>query len=570
MPAALRTLGKSSITHSIKYMKSILSYITTALLLCSFAVNAQQFSPTTGVPCANCVPADYTAIGSPFISDIENPGIDVTQNDLNWYIYMGELDPPPSTYSQGLPAGAGKNSFVSLKTSEGAINDKLYLDVSGFDVNKTYVFKYSVCGAGLYAGSNHDAIIYAESATMQISTVGQNPDIVIVSQTTDFPDANSQQHWTTRTISFKPSSSTLRFKLSGKTPGQLHGYVHFSIDKYPFSCTPTDQVSIFTKSPYYTMFPSDKLNLNTMVINSIKPANSDLVWKSGPNSTDPTLTPEEVANAPISNQTATVKPYYAFYYNKDLNCYNVPTSTAEMKFLHNPTQVSLKTTNDVIISCPATTADLTLLENPGIQVRWFNNSTHSGLPVLDQKAVPPGDYYAFYYDLNGGTWSLLQGQASTTKVHVENAVMAGIPNLGPTMSINSLVFSPNASKDFVVRIHNLKAENSNCMVYFMVSKMPGFTISYSAQAGQSNVDGGIFNNNDFWTFTENSDFIKVTSKNGIPANGYSDIGFKVTRNSGTPASTTQNLSVFIPAAGGGGELITTNNTVINAFSTGIN
>ncbi|ACT93625.1 hypothetical protein [Dyadobacter fermentans] len=550
-------------------MKSILSCLIGALLLCSVAIHAQQFSPTTGVPCPNCVPTNYNAIGTPFISDIYNPGIDVTKLDYQWYIYMGVLDVPPSTYSQGLPDGAGKNSFVSLKTSEGAVNDKLYVDVSGFDVNKTYVFRYSVCAANVYDGGNTDEIIYAESAKMEIVTVGQNPDILVKSQTTDFPDAQSQQHWTTRVISFKPLSPTLRFRMSGKTPGSTPGYVHFSIDKYPFDCTPSAQVSIGTPSPINTPFPSDKLNLNAVTINSTPPQNYELVWKSGPNSTDPSLTPEEVAKAPISNATATLKPYYAFYYAKDLNCYNVPTSTAEMKFMHQPTHVSLKATN-VTISCPATTTDLTLLENPGMQVRWYNNDTHSGLSVPDPKAAPPGDYYAFYYDFLEGTWSLLPGQATTSKVHVENAVNAGIPNLGPTMSINSLTFAPNASRDFVVRIHNIKAEDSNCSVYFMVSKMPGFTISYNPGAGQSDVDGGIFNNNDFWTFTEDNGFIKVTSKYGIAANGYSDIGFKVTRNSGTPANTTQSVSIIIPAAGGGGEQITTNNTIITSLSSGIN
>lgn len=70
-------------------MKIIVSAIAIALLFCSLVSDAQQFSPTTGIPCPNCVPTNYGAIGTPFISDVEQPGIDVTKTDYQWYIYLG-------------------------------------------------------------------------------------------------------------------------------------------------------------------------------------------------------------------------------------------------------------------------------------------------------------------------------------------------------------------------------------------------------------------------------------------------------------------------------------------------
>ncbi|MGN7888480.1 hypothetical protein [Dyadobacter sp. 22481] len=542
-------------------MKAIL--FSCLLLLCSLLVSAQQFSPTTGVPCANCVPANYTAIGTPFISDIDHPGFDAS---YNWYIYMSVLDSPPSTYSQGLPVGAGKNSFVSLKTSQGAVNDKLYLDVSGFDVNKTYIFRYSVCGAALYKGSTSLRSPDAESATMEIATVGQNPNFIIATQTTDFVDPFVQQHWTKRVITFKPASSTLRFRLSGKTPGQTPGYVHFSIDKYPFDCQLLNTQVELSRSLIETPFPNDKLDLSTVGIKSATPPTAELVWKAGPNSTDPTLTPQQAASVAISNQDpANVKPYYAFYYAKDFNCYSASVSQAELKFNYVPTQVPLTKTS-IAVSCADPKGNLTsALEYPDDDSRvvWFKTNDHQGEVVYNATQVDPGDYYAFYYSLSKGGYSLPANQVSTKQVTVGNPIMPGIPDLGPTISINSLFFLANGSKDFTVKIHNIKAENSNCSVYFKVSKLPGFNITYSTQAGQSN---GVPTNNDFWTFVESDSYITVTSKYGITASNYSVVGFNITRNAGTPAGAKQNLSITIPQPGGGGETNVSNNQTITTLT----
>lgn len=187
--------------------------------------------------------------------------------------------------------------------------------------------------------------------------------------------------------------------------------------------------------------------------------------------------------------------------------------------------------------------------------------------MSDAKAVPPGDYYAFYFQSQTGSYSLPTGQVSTAHVHVTNAVAAGIPDIGPTMNINSMIFPPNGSKDFVVGMQNIKAENSNCSVYFLVSKLPGFSITYSTQAGQSNVNGGMPNNNDLWTFSEDAQYIKVTAKNGMPASASSNIVFKITRNANTPGGAKQNLAVTVPLPGGGGETNASNNQTITSLTT---
>nr|WP_295921526.1 hypothetical protein [uncultured Dyadobacter sp.] len=544
-------------------MKAILSFVTILLLLCSIVANAQQFSPTTGVRCANCVPTNYNAIGTPFISDVNRPGLNVNSPNYFWDIYESLADTPPSVYSQQLPAGQGQNSFVTLKTSEGALNDKLYLDVSGFDVNKTYVFRYSVCALGMYDYPG-PVSPYAQSATMDIITVGQNPDFIIASQTTNF-DVNNRKHWTSRNITFTASSSTLRFRLSGKTPGQAPGYVHFSIDKYPFDCDLTPKQVELTKTFVETPFKAGKLDLATVPIKSTAPAGAELVWKAGANSTDPTLTTQQASGVGISNQNPpTLQPYYAFYYVKDLNCYYSSVSQAELKFMYVPKQVTVKQTN-VTVACNQLTDLTALIDNPLGSVLWYTNNTHSGLAVSNPTAVPPGDYYAFYFDNVSKSYSLPNGEVSIAQVHVVNPLMPGTPDLGPTMDINSLIFPVNGSKDFVVNIYN-SAGNSNCSVFFKILKLPGFTITYNTQAGTSNVNGGVLNNNDLWTFSEDVNFITITAKDQISANGYSVIGFKITRKANTPANSAQNITVTIPQLGGGGEINTANNALINTVT----
>ncbi|MGN7888481.1 hypothetical protein [Dyadobacter sp. 22481] len=541
-------------------MKAILPLLLSITLLGSLGVHAQQFSPTTGMPCANCHPAGYSMVHTPSISDVWSPS--GSQVD-KWNIQGPRLPDPPSDYSKGLPFGGGQYSFVTLKTSEGVYDDRVFSNVSGFTIGQTYQLHYSVLSASVHyeAGNNSP---YGGSGTMEIFTTGPNA-VEIASQTTDI-DAFSRNKWITRVITFVPTSSVLQFKMTGTTPGLSAGYINFSIDKYPIDCMLQNVQVEIGQNTFTALFPTNTLNLSTVSIIGATPSAAELVWKTGPNSTDPTLTAEEASAIPVGNlDPANLKSYYAFYYAKDFNCYNVSVSDAELKFMYTPTQVPLKPQTNVFLSCPAVTADLTAFEeNPVTQVRWFNNNTHSGLPVFDPKAVPPGDYYAFYYEWQTGAYSLKPGQVSNAHVHVESAVPAGIPDLGPLLTINSLIFSQNGSKDFVVKIQNGNAENSNCSVYFKVSKLPGFNITYSTQAGQSN---GINTNNDFWTFSENGSYITVTSKTGIAGNGYSYIGFTITRNGSTPDDAKQNLSVTIPIAGGGGETNIGNNQTITGFIT---
>lgn len=539
-------------------MKTILSILICFFMLCSLAGHAQQFSSTTGVPCTGCQPINYIKKGSPAISTTTNLGDDVSRTWQN--PGFSGLPIPPSTYSQGLPPNAGKNTFVSLKTSEGAFKDSLILDVSGFIVNKPYVFHYSVL-SGSVAKTGGNATPFGELAKMEILTTGQNPHM-LEWQTTTF-NSNNQNKWITKTIIFTPTTSTLRFRLSGNTSGMNYGYINFDIDKFPFDCMlPSDEVKL-TNSTITTVFPDDKINLYSTAVGPA-PETGELVWKKLGDQY--AMTPQQASNAPVSNlDPLNVKPYYAYYYAPDFNCTNVQVSTAELKFTYVPTQVPIKDSY-IVLTCPEVTTDLTtLVDNPAGPVVWFTTSNHQGSPVQNPHAVPAGEYYAFYFDLYRGGFSLTGSAFSTAHVKVENAITPGTPDLGPTMNINSLIFNPNASKDFVVNIYNSSSDNSSCSVFFRILKLPGFDITYSTQAGQSNVDGGVFNNNDFWTFSEDNNFITVTAKSQMGANGYSVIGFKVTRKANTPANSAQNITVTIPQQGGGGEINSSNNSFVTSI-----
>lgn len=545
-------------------MKAIL--FSCLLLLCSLLVSAQQFSPTTGVPCMNCLPTNYEVVylnGGPWRSDIKYPGGVQTRS---WNIPgFTELPVPPSSYSQGLPVGGGKNSFLTLRTSKGSSNDLVRLIVSGFDVNKEYKMKYHVLSGSVIDPPTQTVSPFGESAKLRITTVDQFPALV-EEQITNFT-SNNQNQWILKELTFQPLSSTLEFTLSGTQSTFVNGFVNFCIDKYPFDCQlPNKQVEL-SRSLIETPFPNDKLDLSTVAVKSVTPPTGELIWKVGPNSTDPTLTPQQAASVAVSNQDpANVKPYYAFYYAKDFNCYSATVSQAELKFNYVPTQVPLTKTY-IAVSCADPKGNLTsALEYPDDDSRvvWFKTNDHQGEVVYNATQVDPGDYYAFYYSLSKGGYSLPANQVSTKQVKVGNPVnMPGIPDLGPTISINSLLFSANGSKDFTVKIHNIKAENSNCSVYFKVSKLPGFNITYSTQAGQSN---GVPTNNDFWTFVESDSYITVTSKYGITASNYSVVGFNITRNAGTPAGAKQNLSITIPQPGGGGETNVSNNQTITTLT----
>jgi hypothetical protein len=114
-----------------------------------------------------------------------------------------------------------------------------------------------------------------------------------------------------------------------------------------------------------------------------------------------------------------------------------------------------------------------------------------------------------------------------------------------------------------VNIYNIGyAPTNGNTISFRIIKSSAFTISYSTSSGISNVTGGIPNGNSNWTFTETPGFIMVTANPGvnIAAGSQAVVGLKITRNPGISTSSIALSAAILPGAGG--EIKTTNNTVI--------
>jgi hypothetical protein len=142
------------------------------------------------------------------------------------------------------------------------------------------------------------------------------------------------------------------------------------------------------------------------------------------------------------------------------------------------------------------------------------------------------------------------------------------PDLSPTISIDGLNFNPGGKRDFVVNIFEVNNVQTIGEITLRINKPPAFTITYSTNNSISNVFGGIQNQNGSWNFSENANFITVTSKAGVqigPGN-HAIIGFNIARKAGAGPGTTQNLSATL-LAGTGGDGVSSNNQAIIVVAT---
>lgn len=174
-----------------------------------------------------------------------------------------------------------------------------------------------------------------------------------------------------------------------------------------------------------------------------------------------------------------------------------------------------------------------------------------------------------------GASGLSAGSITTNAAIIPNAytaytlaaIVAGIPNLTPTIDIDELSFVTGANRDFVVNVFEINGFAATGSIQVRIAKLSGFTITYPTASGSSNVFGGTPNENSNWTFTENTGFITATAKTGvsIAANGMAVLGFHVARKAATPANTIQYVSPTI-VGGSGGETKTDDNGAIAALT----
>ncbi|SFD91399.1 aryl-sulfate sulfotransferase [Spirosoma endophyticum] len=149
-----------------------------------------------------------------------------------------------------------------------------------------------------------------------------------------------------------------------------------------------------------------------------------------------------------------------------------------------------------------------------------------------------------------------------------------IPNLSPTVLMDDLNFSSaatNVPRDFLVTINETNNSSTAGLISFRVFKLSAFTITYSTTSGTSNVYPGVANSNSDWDFSETNSYITVTSKTGlmIEANSNKVVGFSITRRTGVPDHTQQNMTVSVVANSGGEQDVSDNiaGAKVNATNT---
>ncbi|TLV02121.1 hypothetical protein [Dyadobacter luticola] len=319
----------------------------------------------------------------------------------------------------------------------------------------------------------------------------------------------------------------------------------------------TSQVSV--KASLKNICPSSTVNLNDALVGSA-PAGTFIVWyvKPNPQPQDPWVTdPAHIAKS---------GDYYAFIYDQAANCKNVTTSTAKVSVgINNDICHPGVKSDNASLPCQGGTVNLPLLFSglipSGAELRWFDNSTHSGEPISTPTNVQqPGEFYTFYYYGVTGTYD---SDNSAAKITVTRETC---PDLSPTIEIDNLNFNEGAARDFTVNIYEINGAPSSGAVSFRITKSGSYTISYPTVSGTSDVDGGQKNDNSNWTFTENAGFITATSSLPISANGAAVIGFNIKRKAGQPKGVTQNITSTI-VSNSGGETNSGNNQAIRSVST---
>jgi hypothetical protein len=156
----------------------------------------------------------------------------------------------------------------------------------------------------------------------------------------------------------------------------------------------TTPVAIINNSNFlYCEVGEPIINLSDYVIGQA-PAGTIVLWYNNSDHTGSPVTTGSVGNL-----------YYAFYFDAANNCYNQDVSTAQLTFNISP-QVPITCIYEdgceLSNGCPNEGVNLNSFHNfsppVGAELRWFNNTTHSGQQVSDPtKVKEEGTYYAFYY-----------------------------------------------------------------------------------------------------------------------------------------------------------------------------
>ncbi|MCE7059860.1 hypothetical protein [Dyadobacter sp. CY343] len=370
--------------------------IIVLLLAISSLTNAQVFNPTGGWAGANTIPPGWTSTGSASSSTVTSygSGNGAPGEGLFSPWVLAPLPNPPS----------GQTHFLS-QFSNNNLNQKAETKIYSLQPGIWYEVKYHVMTAS-YKLNGGVATDLADKAFIEV-TGGPG---AVASHT-----FSQGLTWTEGTLKFQASGSVEVFKFNVTENTAAGAVANLDITSIKMVCGQPDNQIGFEHPVQFLKCPQSTINLNDSYTGYI-PTGSSLVWYSNPTHSGKALIGTNLINQPGD--------YYAFFYDKDRNCFNTDLAEAKVKVMR--ADVKLKSDVGQITCHGVTTFDLNTLHDtppgdipPGASLVWFNNPTHSGFPSAmgNATSVVPGTYYAFYYF--GAPYNCYNTDLSTDVVQVK-------------------------------------------------------------------------------------------------------------------------------------------------------
>src|SRR5690554_149742 len=159
--------------------------------------------------------------------------------------------------------------------------------------------------------------------------------------------------------------------------------------------------------------PVETVNLNDAHTGTV-PLDTDLVWFTNSSHSGAALSGTEITEAVAGT-------YYAFYYDSTNDCYS-PVSDAVSVTIEDCCNAgdTAPPVQNLANECPLETVNLNDAHTGTLpsdtQLRWFNNSLHTGTALFGTQVTEAGTgtYYAFYYNSTNDCYSPVSNAVSLT------------------------------------------------------------------------------------------------------------------------------------------------------------
>ena len=446
---------------------------------------AQSF-PETGASsrCSNCIPHPaYTVVSSP-------TGVSVSDTSFfgsagKWADSNGNLvnvKQPPSSKKTGA-VNSNSATFLSLtSTASSSIDGKVKFKVGEFIPGQKYKMHYAVMATRSFGTSfGSEAILEIETPSNPNNLFGAIVDL-----------ASAKNQWQEMIAEFTATSDTLIFILSGNTAAGT-GIVNFDIAYRPLDCIlPAGaQVQLYSPKPS-VMYPCQTVDLD-LLVKVPWPVGAEVVWKQGA-AFSPAI---NIGKFLTQHAGVNANPYFAFYYHNANDCYSLDEntkSTAAVMVTHVPQQVPLTQGSSVAVTCPSTSFWLKnklALASDDSRVRWFNNNSRQGSPIVASTVTTAGTYYAFFYSNELGCYSTDISTSSVTVSFETPCCKAGIAQV-PVQPATISNTCPVSTADLTKTTLNANVPLNTQLVWYNNSTHTGIPINNPTAVGAGTYYAFIF------------------------------------------------------------------------------